>query len=108
MPLLANIKVASLYQKSGFVTAISVSTTASTASNRTAIDSVDQDNLSLLARLQGRPIHGPLGPRPLRTSARVPTKTQMAADWKAKRLIKKQTVEEEKLAIAACKVKWEA
>jgi hypothetical protein len=32
----------------------------------------------------------------------------MAADWKAKRLIKKQTVEEEKLAIAACKVKWEA
>jgi hypothetical protein len=35
-------------------------------------------------------------------------KTQMAADRKAKRLIKKQAVEEKKLTVPACKVKREA
>ncbi len=108
MPLLANVKVASFYQKRGFVTTPSVSTAASTASNRTVVNGADQDNLSLLARLQGSPIHAPPGPRPLCTGARVPTKTQMAADQKAERLVKKQAGEEKKLAVAARKVKREA
>jgi hypothetical protein len=108
MPLLAMVKVASLYQKSGFMTASSVSTAAYTTSNGTAIYLADKDNLSLLVRLQGRPIHAPPGLCPLRTSARAPTKTQMAADQKAERLIKKQAAEEKKLAIAACKVERES
>ncbi len=90
------------------MTAPSVLTAASTTSNGTAVDGADQDNLSFLARLQGQPIHAPPGPRPLRTGARVPTKTQIAADWKAERLVKKQAVEEKKLAVAACKVKRES
>jgi hypothetical protein len=108
MPLLANVEVASLCQTSGSVTAPSVSTAASTPSNRIAVDGADQDNLSFLARLQGRPIHAPPGPRPLRTGARVPTKTQIAADRKAKRLVKKQAAEEKKLAVAARKVERES
>jgi hypothetical protein len=108
MPLLASIKVTSLYQKSSFVTALSILTAASTASNGTDVDGADQNSLSLLTRLQGCLIHAPPGPCPLRTGARVPTKTQMVADQKAERLVKKQAAEEKKLAVAACKVKKES
>ncbi len=86
----------------------SVLTAASTASNRTIVDGTNQDDISILARLQGHPIHAPPGPCPLRTGARVPIKTQMAADRKAKRLVKKQAAEENKLTITACKVEREA
>jgi hypothetical protein len=63
------------------------------------------DNFLLLARLQGIPTYAPPGPGPLRTGARVPTKTQMVADRKAKRESKQKAADEKNHITAACKVK---
>jgi hypothetical protein len=90
MPLLLNVELpSSSSQKSGFVTATSVSTAASTASNGNFVD----DDFLLLSRLQGIPIYAPPGPWPLRTGARVSTKTQNMADNKSKKGLKQKAVE---------------
>ncbi len=84
MPLLLNMKLTSLSQKSGFDNAPSISTAASTASNDNSI----HNDFLLLARLQGIPIYAPPSPRPSCSGARVSTKTQIAADRKSKRELK--------------------
>jgi hypothetical protein len=104
MPLLLNMELTSLSQKSRFVTALSISTTASTASNGNSID----DSFLLLARLQGIPIYAPPSPQPSRTGAKVSTKTQIVADRKSKRELKQKVVEEKKCAATACKVERES
>jgi hypothetical protein len=60
MPLLLDVELPSSLQKSGFVTAPSISTTASTATNGNSVN----DDFLLLGRLQGIPIYAPpvLGP----------------------------------------------
>jgi hypothetical protein len=58
MPPLLDVELPSSSQKSGFITAPSVSTAASTASNHNFVD----DDVSLLARLQGIPIYALPGP----------------------------------------------
>ncbi len=50
----------------------------------------------------------PPGPRPLRTGARVSTKTQIAADCKSERELKQKVAEEKKHVAAARKVERES
>ena len=100
MPLLLDMELTSLSQKSRFVTAPSISTTASTASNGNSTT----NNFLLLGGLQGIPIHAPPSPRPSRIGA----KTKITADRKSKRELKQKVVEEKKCVAAACKVERES
>jgi hypothetical protein len=94
MPLSLIIEVASFLEKPGVITALSVSTMASTASLMTT-EGVDTDNdFNLLAHLQGIPIHLSPGPRPSHTRACAPTKTQITAKQKAEKDAKAKTAEE--------------
>ncbi len=104
MPLLLDMELTSSSQKSGFVTAPSVSTAASTASNGNFVN----DDFSLLARLEGIPIYAPPTPWPSRTGAKDSTKTQTMADCKSKRELKQKAAEENKCVAADCNVERES
>ena len=95
MPLLADVDVSSLTQKRGFLTSPSVSTAASTASAGTSADVS-----TALIPLRTFP---PPGPRPVRTNARAPTKTQLAADRRAAQTLKQTEAEAKRGAVAARK-----
>ncbi len=81
----------------GLSTAMSI-TTFSTKSG----DVLSQEDCTLLAKLQGSPIHAPSGPCPIHAGACPITKTQLQADQKAVKEAKAKAVEEKKLAAAAC------
>jgi hypothetical protein len=106
MPLSLAVEVASVREKRGAITALSVSTAASTASPTTTEGA--EDDFNLLARLQGIPIHAPPGPRPSRIGARAPTKTQIMSDRKAERDAKAKAADEKKALTAARKAESKA
>jgi hypothetical protein len=104
MHLLLDVGISSSLQKSGFVTAPSVSITASTPSQGTSLNADGKDDFTFFARLQSVPIHLPPGPWALFTGAKVPTKTQMKADQKTEKEAKLKAAEEKKLATSTRKV----
>jgi hypothetical protein len=65
MPNYLTVAVPSHLEKSGFLSAPSVSTAASTLSPTTTVGADADDEFTMLARLQGLPIHAPPGPHPL-------------------------------------------
>jgi hypothetical protein len=104
MPLLLDVELPSSSQKSKFITLPCVYTAAFTAIK----GNFDEDDFLLPARLQGVSIYAPLGPRSLRTGARVSTKTQIVADRKSKRELKQKAAEEKKCIATACKGRRES
>jgi hypothetical protein len=64
---------------------------------------IPQDDLVLLSRLQGIPVHAPPGARPTRTGSRAPTKTELAASRKMLKESKQKAADDKKLATAARK-----
>jgi hypothetical protein len=106
MPLSLPVEVALVLEKCGAITAPSVSTAASTVSPMTTKGV--EDDFDLLACLQGIPIHAPPGPRPTRTGARAPTKTQIMLDWKSERDAKAKDADEKKALTAAHKAELKA
>jgi hypothetical protein len=108
MPLFLDIEIPNVPERSGFITAPSVSTAASTASFMTSDDVRAEDDSTLLARLQGTLINAPPGSRPLRTGARVPTMTQIMAKQKAEKEVKAKAAEEKKLLSASRRIEMKA
>ena len=100
MPLLLDVEVSSTAQKCGFLTSPSVSTVASTASFGTSADG-SATPVSLQRTFP------PPGPRPIRTNARVPTKTHLAADRRPAQLLKQEEAEAKRAAVAARRIERE-
>jgi hypothetical protein len=82
------------------LTAPSVSTAASTASVSTSAD-------SSAAPVSFHRTFPPPGPRPIRTNARAPTRTQLAADRRTAQLLKQEEAEAKRAAVAARRVERE-
>ncbi len=106
MPLSLTVEVAAVLEKSGFITAPSVSTAASTTSPMTLEGVGMEDDFDLLTRLQGTPIHVPPGPP--QTGALALTKTQIMAEQKAQKDAKAKASEEKRLLVASHKIKAKA
>jgi hypothetical protein len=94
MPNYLTVAVPSRLEKSGFIFAPSISTAVSTVSPTTTVGADANNNFTMLARLQGLPIYAPLGPCPLCSGARFPTKTQIQAERNAEKDLKSKAMEE--------------
>jgi hypothetical protein len=108
LPNLLTIQVPSLLEESGCLSAPSVATAASTLSLTTSGDAKVEDDFTMLARLQGIPIHTPPGPCPPPNGVCFPTRTQIQADQKAEKDAKAKAAEEKRLAAAAFRIKTKA
>jgi hypothetical protein len=72
---------------------LSTATSITTFSTKSG-DALTQENFTLLAKLQGSPIHAPSGPHLICAGARPITKTQLQANQKAAKEAKAKAAEE--------------
>jgi hypothetical protein len=108
MPKYLTVVVPSRLEKSGFLSAPSAFTVASTPSPTTSVGADADNDFTMLARLQGLPIHVPLGPCPLCSGACFPTKTHIQAECKAKKDLRSKAMEEKTQAVTAPKIELKA
>jgi hypothetical protein len=92
--------------KSGTISASELSTAMSTTSCSTISGNIAPGNdYTLLAKLQGIPIHAPPGPCPILAGTWLITKTQVHAECKAEKEAKAKAAKDKKLAVAVCRIK---
>jgi hypothetical protein len=103
MPLatILNLSLIEATAKSGTISALGRSTAMSATSCSTISGNIAPGNdYALLAKLQGITIYALPGPCPICSGARPITKTQVHAEYKAKKEAKAKAAEDKKLAVA--------
>ncbi len=104
-----NLSPAEAMAKSGTIPALGLSIAASATGHSTdSSAAISHDDLALLSKLQGTPIHAPPGPRPLCAGAWSITKTQLQIERRATKEAKSKAAEDKKIAIATRRTEAQA